>query len=79
MNSNTCLSNDDLLAKYLHQLEELRIPGILEMFCQNVGPVYGHSQEFIKIKQLYAAKITLEWANNQEKIADMLRMMSITA
>ena len=57
---------DDELQQLLYELEELMVPGILQKFCQLVGPraVY-QSEESLKFRQYVAAQMTLQWAKQQ--------------
>jgi hypothetical protein len=71
---------DDELQKLLYELEELMVPGILQKFCQLVGAQGSHSNEFMKVKQLWAAQMTLDWAKEQlelDKLADSMQLVRI--
>lgn len=72
---------DDELQRLLYELEELMVPGILQKFCQLVGPraVY-QSEETLKFRQYWAAQMTLKWAKEQKeqmKLADELQRLFV--
>jgi hypothetical protein len=65
---------------YLYELEEMLVPGILQKFTQLVGQKGNQSDEVMKIKHLWAAKLTLEWAKKQQeqsKLSDELHKICI--
>lgn len=71
---------DDELQRLLYELEELMVPGILQKFCQLVGPRIYQTEETMKIRQYYAAKMTLQWAKEQKeqmKLADELQRLFV--
>jgi hypothetical protein len=59
---------DNELQKLLYELEEMMVPGILQKFCQLVGPRLYQTNESMKLRQYWAAQITLEWAKQQLEI-----------
>ena len=72
---------DDELQRLLYELEEIMVPGILQKFCQLVGPraVY-QTEESIKYRQYMAAKMTLQWAKEQlesDKLADEMNRLFV--
>ncbi len=56
---------DDELQRLLYELEEMMVPGILQKFCQLVGPKVYQTDESMKYRQYWAAQITLQWAKEQ--------------
>lgn len=67
---------DDELQQLLYELEEMMVPGILQKFCQLVGPRIYQTDESMKVRQYMAAQMTLEWAKQQleiDKLADAFR------
>jgi len=71
---------DDELQHLLYELEEMMVPGILQKFCQLVGPRLYHTEETLKVRQYWAAQMTLQWAKTQlesTKLADDLQQLFI--
>jgi hypothetical protein len=71
---------DDELQKILYELEEMMVPGILQKFCQLVGPRIYHTEETMKVRQYWAAQMTLQWAKEQletTKLADELQRLFV--
>ena len=71
---------DDELQKMLYELEEMMVPGILQKFCQLVGPRIYHTEETMKVRQYWAAQMTLQWAKEQletTKLADELQRLFV--
>ena len=65
---------DDELQRLLYELEEMMVPGILQKFCQLVGPTVYQTEDAMKVRQYMAAQMTLEWAKQQleiDKLADV--------
>jgi hypothetical protein len=71
---------DDELQRLLYELEELMVPGILQKFCQLVGPKLYHTDETMKHRQYWAAQMTLKWAKEQlesEKLVDEMQQLFV--
>jgi len=60
-----CRYSDTLLDRYITELEDMLVPGLIDVFCRLVGPQGNHSEEFMKVRRLYAAQATLKWAKEQ--------------